>query len=246
MPNKIDCAGCRNPIVAKKHLQCSRCQQPYDLQCANIKLSQFNSMAEDQRAKWKCVVCISKQPKTDNTDTPVRVGVEGVNRNRGAAAVSPQDLSDDDRAQSETMPAKDLQLLIMEVRQFKEEMRATRLQMELLNGTLAALALRIDESDKKIEKLEARVDLLEDRHADSSTSTDVRSLLDTIEQLKCDLNERDQELLCNDIEITSIPEEKGENLIHIVTTLAVKLGVKLSENDLVSATRVGRYPLATC
>ncbi|CAG5042934.1 unnamed protein product [Parnassius apollo] len=202
-------------------------------------------MAEDQRAKWKCVLCISKQPKTDNTDTPVRVGVEGVNRNRGAAAVSPQDLLDDDRAQSETMPAKDLQLLIMEVRQFKEEMRATRLQMELLNGTLAALALRIDESDKKIEKLEARVDLLEDRHADSSTSTDVRSLLDTIEQLKCDLNERDQEPLCNDIEITSIPEEKGENLIHIVTTLAVKLGVKLSENDLVSATRVGRVNVSS-
>ncbi|CAG5048108.1 unnamed protein product [Parnassius apollo] len=225
--------------VAKKHLQCSRFQQPYDLQRANIKLSQFNSMAEDQRAKWKCVVCSSKQPKTDNTDTPVRVGVEGVNRNRGAAALTPQDLLDDNRAQSETMPAKDLQLLIVEVRQFKEEMRATRLQMELLNGTLAALALRIDESDRKIEKLVARVGLLEDRHANSSTSTDVGSLLDTIEQLKCDLNERDQELLCNYIEITSIPEEKGENLIHIVTTLAVKLGVKLSENDLISATRVG-------
>ncbi|CAG5043198.1 unnamed protein product [Parnassius apollo] len=73
------------------------------------------------------------------------------------------------------MPAKDLQKLIMEIRQFKEEMRAT--------GTLAALTLRIDESDRKIEKLEGRVGLLEDRHADGSTSTDVGSLLDTIEQL---------------------------------------------------------------
>ncbi|CAG5024224.1 unnamed protein product [Parnassius apollo] len=59
------------------------------------------------------------------------------------------------------------------------------------------------------------------------------------------MNERDQELFYNDIEITSIPEEKGENLIHIVTTLSVKLGVKLSENDLVSATRVGRVNVSS-
>ncbi|CAG4962036.1 unnamed protein product [Parnassius apollo] len=110
--------------------------------------------------------------------------------------------------------------------------------MKLLNGTLLGLALRTDESYGKIEKLEASVGLLEGRN--SSTVTDVGSLLNTIEQLKFDLNEPDQELLCNDIEITSIFEEKGEHLIHIVITLAMKLGVKLSENDLVSATWVGR------
>ncbi|CAG5059641.1 unnamed protein product [Parnassius apollo] len=86
-------------------------------------------------------------------------------------------------------------------------MIATRLQVKLLNGSLAGLELRIDEADGNIEKLEARVGLLEGRHADK---------------------------------ITNIPEEKGENLIHIVTTLTMKLSVMLSENDLVSATRVGR------
>ncbi|KAJ0182265.1 hypothetical protein K1T71_001634 [Dendrolimus kikuchii] len=60
-----------------------------------------------------------------------------------------------------------------------------------------------------------------------------------INQLRADLNDRDQDLLGNDLEIRNIPEEKGENPIHLIVSVAGKLGVKLESRDIVSAERIG-------
>ncbi|CAG9794455.1 unnamed protein product [Diatraea saccharalis] len=49
----------------------------------------------------------------------------------------------------------------------------------------------------------------------------------------------------NDIELTCIPEQKEESLLHIVSVVATKLGVDLSEQDIVSAARMGRTIDAT-
>ncbi|KOB51849.1 Zinc finger DNA binding protein [Operophtera brumata] len=169
--------------------------------------------------------------------------MEGVNtrRIRGAAAVSPPELLDDSVLHNETIVSTDLQMLMAEVRQFREELRATRLQMEMLNGTMVGLVLRIDEFDQTIDKLQVRVGGLESRLADRNAfASRDDSLVHIVEQLKGDINDRDQEMLCNDIEVSCIPEEKGENLVHIITVLGMKLGVKLSEQELVSASRVGR------
>lgn len=138
------------------------------------------------------------------------------------------------------MEPSDMHLLLREVRLFKEEMRATRLQLETLNSTISSLTLKIDECDRKVCQLDARVGSIEARLVEGATTSSSSSLLETIEQLKGEINDRDQDLLSNDIEITCIPEEKGENLVQIVNILSIKLGVKLAEQDLVSATRVGR------
>ncbi|KAI5639495.1 hypothetical protein NE865_07995 [Phthorimaea operculella] len=58
--------------------------------------------------------------------------------------------------------------------------------------------------------------------------------------LRDELNERDQALLLNDVEISGIPENEGQSITHIVTLVAKKLNVTLTEQDIVSAERVGR------
>ncbi|KAL4719963.1 hypothetical protein ACJJTC_019249 [Scirpophaga incertulas] len=50
----------------------------------------------------------------------------------------------------------------------------------------------------------------------------------------------DLELLQNDVEITGVEEQKSEGLSHVVFTLANKLGVKLEQQNVVSAVRIGR------
>ncbi|XP_048488885.1 uncharacterized protein LOC125491305 [Plutella xylostella] len=60
-----------------------------------------------------------------------------------------------------------------------------------------------------------------------------------ISQLQSDLNERDQQTLINDVEISCIPEFEGESAVHLVKVVSAKLGVKLGESDVVSASRVG-------
>lgn len=56
--------------------------------------------------------------------------------------------------------------------------------------------------------------------------------METVNRLKNDLN--DQELLLTDVKITCIPENKNENLIHLVRVVGEKLDVKIAEHDIVS------------
>ncbi|KAM3958566.1 uncharacterized protein ACR2FA_007405 [Aphomia sociella] len=149
-----------------------------------------------------------------------------------------------DTALNQTIEMTDMQSLMMEMRLFRtemrDEMRTTRVQLEIISETLSTLSSRVLTCEGRIDRIEERVTALESRSkSHTSCSTDV-SLLATVSELRMELNDRDQEMLLNDIEISCIPEEKGERLSHIVSTLANKLGVSLADRDVVSAVRVGR------
>lgn len=67
------CAGCRQEIKHRRFLKCSLCHEHYDLECANVPEERFfNTMTIEYRNLWKCDLCRSKQPKADNTNTPIR------------------------------------------------------------------------------------------------------------------------------------------------------------------------------
>lgn len=70
-------------------------------------------------------------------------------------------------------------------------------------------------------------------------TAEVTILAEAIGDLQCQLNERDQELLSNDVEITNVPEYESESVGHLVMATATKLGMTLEERDIVSAVRVG-------
>ncbi|XP_048001307.1 uncharacterized protein LOC125238061 [Leguminivora glycinivorella] len=142
----------------------------------------------------------------------------------------------------------DSQGLAAELRLFREEMRRMCQEMRALRTSLDGLTARIDQCDRRVDSCEgriealcARVETLESRpqHSDAAPSA---SLAETVSQLRLELNDRDQELLLNDIEISSVPESSGESTMHIVTALSKKLGVELTEHDVVDAARVGRAP----
>ncbi|XP_060810420.1 uncharacterized protein LOC132904355 [Amyelois transitella] len=255
------CAGCLKNIDSRQFLTCSICKQDYDLTCANVSEQRFfNTLTAEHRTAWKCPLCVCRQPRADNSNTPVRGATEGVTLRRGAAALSPSDHAGDvsislpvselnTTALNETMEITDVQALLYELRQFRDEYRedraADRRLSEILTESLTKVNLRLDESDKRYEQLQARVDSLEQQmklqtEARPFVATDVeQSLKESIANLKAELNERDQDLLLNDVEITCIVEQPGESLQHIAITLADKLGVKLKSEDLVSVSRVG-------
>ncbi|XP_045541400.1 uncharacterized protein LOC123722877 [Papilio machaon] len=64
-------------------------------------------------------------------------------------------------------------------------------------------------------------------------------VINTIADLRIQLNDRDQELLLNDVEIAGLPEERNENVLHLVSVVAVKLGLTLEDRDIVHAERQG-------
>lgn len=69
----INCAGCLEAIDDGRFLKCYLCEQTFDLLCANVSEARFEvSMTIKHRNTWKCQVCKCKEPKADNSDTPVR------------------------------------------------------------------------------------------------------------------------------------------------------------------------------
>ncbi|XP_063371834.1 uncharacterized protein LOC134660064 [Cydia amplana] len=218
-------------------------------------------MGPAQKYSWKCVECKSSEPRLDNTNTPVRGDNANVTVHRGATCpreagacmldssvmdmsyTDSQGLNDTTRygALLDTTGGSDIQQLVTEFRLFRQEMRAMSYEIQALRTTMTNLTTKIDKCDGRIDNLCARVEKLENDTSNSNESHNTdKSLLDTIVQLRTDINNRDQDLLLNDLEISSVPEQNGENTVHIVTTLGQKLGVTLSEHDIVDATRVGR------
>lgn len=165
--------------------------------------------------------------------------------------------------------------IINEIQALREEMReeqkATRAQIAMLNDNMVQLTGRIARCEEHVGSLEervraveqlashnreiatARIDDLEHRleaagplHTDTGsgggTTVMVAELERTVSELRLQLNERDQEALLSDLEIGQLPEAKGENVVHSVTVLAGRLGVTLEERDIVFAERVGAPP----
>lgn len=155
------CSGCRQPILDRRFLCCVLCGDNYDLLCANVSEQWFNTLTRDHRTTWRCALCVSSQPKSGNTNTPVRPADDGVTIRRGGRAPplnDPQDLMDmstvnvlpidsdglNDSTHNITVELSPTQALIMEMRLFREQLMVTGTRMEALNDTLLKLSSRME------------------------------------------------------------------------------------------------------
>lgn len=66
------CGGCKSSIENERSLRCCICAQVYDLLCANVPIAVYSTMTTEHREKWVCLECKCKQPRGDNSNTPVR------------------------------------------------------------------------------------------------------------------------------------------------------------------------------
>ncbi|KAJ2940129.1 hypothetical protein O0L34_g14167 [Tuta absoluta] len=115
-------------------------------------------------------------------------------------------------------------------------MMASWAEMQELRSVISSLTTAVKTCNSRIDDLTVRVDNLEKARIEPLPTA---ALEHTIMELKSELNDREQELLCNDIEIAGVPEENGELPVHLTLSIAAKLGVSLEERDIVSAERSG-------
>ncbi|KAI8433384.1 hypothetical protein MSG28_015424 [Choristoneura fumiferana] len=115
-------------------------------------------------------------------------------------------------------------------------------EIHLFRRELQALRheLREFRQDAKVDALEGRVDAVEKAVVDSAASVATKAMEEAIATLQTELNERDQELLANDVQLSGVPEEPSESPIGLVMRVCAKLGVELDARDVVFAHRVGR------
>ncbi|XP_026330590.1 uncharacterized protein LOC113238083 [Hyposmocoma kahamanoa] len=198
-------------------------------------------MTAEHNKKWKCLECVSKEPKSDNTNTPVKCDLQQCTGGKQDGKFSANVIMRNRIVTTSISPAEPLAKvtaeseLVNELRLFKEEMRTEIREFKLIVSYLTAA---INCCNRRMDDLAARVEVVERNQLDGPT-TATSSLENAISELKLELNDRNQELLRNDIEIAGVPEENHERSIHLALTVACKLGLNLEERDIVSAERAG-------
>lgn len=235
----IKCGGCKTIIKGRQYLKCSVCLQCYDLECANVSESRFyNTLTPEHRTTWKCPLCKNKEPKRDNTNTPIRMKTDE-SRDENVTIRNPRN-SSRQMTPEEPCASDVLSEIKMDIKNILDELRSVRCEMQDFRNRMERLTTDVTTNSKRIDGLSARIEVLEQQHSTiEGSAAGTSSLEDTIAELKQDLNDREQELLSNDVEVAGIPEEKSESVAHIVLAVAKKLGVSMDERDIVSADRVG-------
>lgn len=231
------CAACTKVIKAE-FMECRNCLERYDLYCVNIALETFNAYSESSKKDWICPTCKSAIPKRDNTNTPVRssewdkpyAATDTITISRG----SRRPLCADNRNEMST--------LIEEVREMKQELYELRVQhLENSHSKQDLLELKshvqqlADSINVKINNFDKQI---------ASRDLVISDLKTAITHLQQTVNGQEQRQLSNVLEISGVTELEGENLHHIVMTMASKVGVDLSDLEIDSVSRAGPRRLA--
>lgn len=236
------CGACGKFTSAVGGARCSVCPGLYHKACIGIP------EAAQIVPGWVCPECKTKMPKGGNTTTPVKHASSDYQLDTSAASGgSSQSLAEDctgavcDNTVFDTTQPLDL---CMEMRLFREELREVRKEVREFRTELFDMRSVITGCNRRIDEIEGRLGAIEKgalvTGQDGLGRGELRVLEQAVAKLQEELNDRDQELLQADIEISNLPEVKGENPIHTVTVLATKLGVDLENKDIIFAERVGR------
>lgn len=234
----LKCARCDKTPTNKEILVCSACKLTYDIECASVTYSRWSLMNPKQRTSWKCSTCCEqalRAAQNDSSSVSTRARTSKPANEVHSNTPSPTKSEDESSLVS----------LVKEMQLFRSEFAAMRLELTNINSNFEKLSLSVKTLENRIGSLEERVQILEGRSdRPISESSDVKELTDTVERLQLVLNERDQELLSTDVEISGIPEQSNENPIHLTVLVAQKLNVEIEPRDIVSAERVGMRRVA--
>ncbi|CAG4961354.1 unnamed protein product [Colias eurytheme] len=120
-----------------------------------------------------------------------------------------------------------------------EEIKLLRTEISNFRSDMTKLTALVTNFDSRLDSIEERVSQLESGACVAADNEQLQQSLDSIDLLKKQLNESEQEKLLNDVEISGVQENTGENLLHIAITLAQKIGISIDERDIVNVHRRG-------
>lgn len=203
---------CGKFVSTADSAKCNKCLATFHRTCAP-------GFDNKNLSKWSCRGCKGKVTKSPAPSDEVLTDEQFMDANIGTN--SPLSLS-------------------QEMRLLREVMSSVRKEMQDFRQELVNLNTNMAEFNKRIDSVEQRVAAVEERIS-THTCPDVTDpgVNNMIAQLKQDLNDREQENLMNDVQITGIPERSGENILHVVDLITRKIGVDMEARDIVSAERRG-------
>lgn len=213
------CNACAKPLRSQEFMECSNCGEIYDLPCINIKKHDFTKFTPEIKNQWSCPACKNKQPKQDNSNTPIRnismeisetITSRNVNTIRGTQSNVIKKIDTEETLSS----------IVTELRKLREDMNEMRNTINMISDTLTC----IEEIEKKNRERDREI-------------TDLKIHIEGMQDI---IDLQAQQLIKNELEIIGIPETNNENLYHMAVVTAKMAGVEITENDIDEVYRVGK------
>lgn len=212
----------------------------------------YKAHISELSTSWLCPSCHNITfRRSRNDETPV--GVKSQNHNSGYTNMSCDDmasleLSSGSPESHNTITYGNLEILFNTkfdnmlttlTSQLKKEFdKATdtlTCQIQLINNEMSTFNVRLQSLENENIALRSELSTVKEQQKSTSSS----ELQNTIHQLQTEANDREQDTLLMDVQITGVPEYEGEPLETIVSNISFKLGTPLEERDIVSVMRVG-------
>jgi hypothetical protein len=244
MSSKQICSGCLKQIVNKQNLKCTQCKALYDIDCANVTTDRFKVMSNELKLSWSCPQCKCKEPKSDNTNTPIRGATAPVQPSANVTMRAPKSKSrcgssgdGDNAAVAESDGVRSiireeiqnaLKGMMNELFSIKEKVSSFEQSLTFFNTCFEDLKKRLDEESSLVKELRNANESLEFRV--KTLESEFNNRMNTLEQ-----NQRE----CN-IEINGIPENRSENILKTTVAIAQKVDCTLTDGDIVHGTRVAK------
>ncbi|KOB74078.1 Zinc finger DNA binding protein [Operophtera brumata] len=249
------CAGCLNTINTSECMNCFVCRQWYDLDCANLAVKQFRLLT-DGRNSWKCAGCRNKEPKGNNTETPIRpeqpttrakskisqispaaVGSNITTRNKrrpqSPARQLPEHTEEDDDF---PLTGKALRAIINQ--EISSKLSTILLEQKNLREVVDGFQQNISFLSEKYDELKSALEEKSEKIASLEKKNNV--LQESVQNLTKRLNNTEQHARANNIEVQCVPENKSENIINTVLNIGKVIKSNIKDADIAHCTRIAK------
>lgn len=218
----MDCKKCLKKLKNEDSLKCTQCQTHLHYFCWNLTQKEFHNLVIS-KPKWKCPSCKSLKKASSPQITLHRAEVDEDLTQKSIVNIDAAGLIGyiDSKFASLSVSLSDFKTFITD--------------------QLTSLTKTVETWEQRIQVIETKTQQNTDAIQNDLTNRNREITIpnSTISQLEEQLNTNEQFSLRNELEITGLPETQNENLLHLVTVAATKIGVKLNEDDIDLVTRVG-------
>ncbi|XP_028165096.1 uncharacterized protein LOC114356174 [Ostrinia furnacalis] len=234
------CSACNLDVNNEDYIECSKCDGVYHLLCLNMQ----QGLTPDATTKWLCPLCMSKQPKVDNSAHPARPSTPtaqaeisfNVTRRKapGKSELSVPTNKDDYIRRSELRELLREEMLNL-MKTNNAELRSTLSTFsERITNLNTSIEFMSDKFDKMTEGLQQQQqEIITLKKENACLRTEVNSLSGKLQQL-------DQLSRASTLEIQCVPDKKTENVLQIVKQLGRTVNCTINDQDIHYCSRIAK------
>lgn len=239
------CIACNHETADGDHLQCAKCGGIYHYLCLNIRPEDTADLHPGAFLEWICPMCMSKQPKGNNSElaarpsTPTSMAEISFNNVTRRKALLKLD-TNTDNIENDYVCRSELREILRE--EIANALKSFTTKMtdgiNAINGQLSSFKCSMDFMSERFDKISDEFKIQQQKMVALKKEND--ALRCEITTLNSKMNQLDQLSRASSLEIQCVPERKAENVVKIVKQLGNAVNYAVNDHDILYCSRVAK------